>query len=129
MAAMPCVYCHRVPKARLYTLIWAWQAEDGRTAVKTRTCAADLAEAVAAFGSPLEEDGDYVQLPTSCPNCSDPLGSGDIALTWLTYWDGDGEHRPTFAQCYGCASRFRAVLMDSGERMADRPLQNGPRRR
>jgi hypothetical protein len=124
MALMPCVYCHRVPRARLYTLIWAWHSENGRLAVRTRTCLADIADATQAFGEPLDEEGDYVQLPASCPNCNDPLGASDLALTYLTYWDADGEHRPTFGQCHACAERFRAVLLELGERMEDRPLQN-----
>jgi hypothetical protein len=124
MALMPCVYCHRVPKARLYSLIWAWQGQDGRVAVKTRSCAADLGPAVEAMGEAMPEEGDYVQLPLSCPSCSDPLESGDHVLTWLTYWDGEGEHRPNYAHCSACADRFHYALREAGELMADRPLQN-----
>jgi hypothetical protein len=121
---MPCVYCHRVPKARLYTLIWAWQSERERVAFKTRCCLACLDGAVELQGGPLPEDGDYVQIPTECPACHDPLLDLDVDLTHLTYWDSDGEHRPAYAHCHGCADSIRHYLVEAGEKLEDRPAQN-----
>lgn len=123
MAQMPCAYCHRVPRSRLFTLIWAWHTTEGRVAIKTRSCQACLTQASEALGEQLQEEGDYITLPTSCPTCSEPLTDGEADLTYLTFWDGDGEHRLTYGHCGACATERHGTLRQSGEVMADRPLQ------
>lgn len=129
MALMPCAYCHRVPKARLFTLIWAWTVDRQRIAVKMRSCAQCIPDATTCFGEPLPEKDGYVQLPTDCHCCNQPTLPDELAVTYLTWWDADGQHSDVFCCCDGCSSLKHAELAQHGELMPDKPLPHGLRGR
>jgi hypothetical protein len=129
MALMPCAYCSLVPRVKLHVCIFAWQTQNGRQAWKTRACPRCLGPALEAFGPALPEDGDYVELPTSCTLCSEPLPPDALAVTWLTWYESDGKHSAMFATCERDALERRAALREVGEQLADREPQNGRRGR
>lgn len=120
MALMPCAYCSRVPRGKLHACIFAWQAPLGRQAWRTRSCPECLPEALTAFGPPLLEEGEYVQLPTSCELCGDPLRPDELSVTYLTWFESDGKHSAIFASCEKDAEERHSMLRERGEQLVDR---------
>jgi len=124
MALMPCAYCRLVPVRKLHACIWAWHSEAGRVAWKTRACDRCLPEALAAFGQPLPTDGDYVQLPSDCALCGEPMASADMSVTYLTWYESDGPHSAIYACCDRDGAERHAAVTAVAESLEDRQRQD-----
>jgi hypothetical protein len=110
-------------------MIWAHHTANGRVALRTRSCPQCLPEALTAFGVALPEDGEYVQLPTSCGLCSEPLSPTELDVTYLTWYEGDGKHSAMFAVCNKDSLERWYDLGGVGEQLVDRERWNGSRTR
>lgn len=122
MARLPCSFCHRVPIGALPTVILAWYNDSGRVARKIRVCKLCLPEASKALGEPALTEGDYVQLPTLCPLCQEPILAEELREVYSTTF-GDGEtQRDIYYLCLECAAPRLAEYASAGEPMVDRPL-------
>lgn len=128
MALQPCTYCSRVPRTKLLALIVAWYRDRERIARKLRACRLCYLPALSALGTPAEGDGDYIQLPSSCPFCLEPMLAEELVEVYVTVL-GDGEtQRDVYCLCGTCAAPRLAELASQGEPMPDRPLYSRQRR-